>query len=168
MKAVLPRWPNTIRGINDLPPADKDPIYQTLIPAWVYSMFGISADNTIRGTYVIHKRCPAGSSTVELSVYHAPEATEPVIYLHMGDTLTSRLIVLLVVINDPKSPRFAVDMDEHGQPNELGTRARNIPEEWRALDAGLAPDKFGVDCAFFVRPFPFLRPSLSAWDTIGF
>jgi len=139
VKAAPPHWPNTIRGINDLPPADKDAIYQTLIPAWVYSMFGISPDNMIDGAPSIRKRCPAGSSTVELSVFHVAGATEPVIYLHMGDTLTSQLIVLLVVINDPASPRFDVDVDEHGRPNALGTRVRNIRQEQRALESGLAP-----------------------------
>jgi hypothetical protein len=152
-----PRWPNTIRGINDLPPAAKDAIYQTLIPAWVYSMFGIHADNTIRGSRVIHTRCPAGSSTVELSIYHAPEASEPAIHLHMGDTLTSQLIVLLIVINDPASPRFDVDVDEHGRPNQLGTRGRNIPEERRALEAGLAPGQVRRGLRIFRSAIPFFE-----------
>jgi len=137
---VQQTWPNTIRGINDLPSAAKCAIYRTLIPDWVFPMFGINPDDhTLAGRQVIYLRCPAGSSTVEMSVYHAPDAAEPVIYLHMGDTFTAQLIVLLVMISDPASPRFTVDADENGAPNQLGTRTRNIPEELRALQAGLAP-----------------------------
>jgi hypothetical protein len=140
MSSLPLNWPNSIREINDLPSAEKYAIYQTLIPDWVFPMFGIDPqDNTVRGTPVIHKRCPAGSSTVEISVFNVLESTEPVLYLHMGDTFNSQLIVLLVVVNDPASPRYDVDVDERGQPNQLGTRQRNIPEEVRAMEAGLAP-----------------------------
>jgi hypothetical protein len=140
MSSPPSNWPHSIREINDLPPAEKHAIYQMLIPDWVFPMFGINPeDNTVRGTPVVHKRCPTGSSTVEISVYNVPESTEPVLYLHMGDTFNSQLIVLLVVVNDPASPRYDVDVDECGQPNQLGTRGRNIPEEVRAMEAGLAP-----------------------------
>lgn len=148
-------WPGSIREVNDLPPDEKYAIYQTLIPDWVFPTFGINpADNTVRGTQVIHKRCPAGSNTVELSVYHVPESTEPVLYLHMGDTFNSQLIVLLVVINDPASPRFNVDLDERGQPNQLGTRGRNIPEEIRAMQAGLAPGQVRRGLRIFRTAIP--------------
>ncbi len=140
MSSLPPNWPNSIREINDLPLEKKHAIYQTLVPDWVFPMFGINPeDNTVRGTPVIHKRCPTGSSTVEISVYNIPESTEPVIYLHMGDTFNSQLIVLLVIVNDPASPRYDVDIDEYGQPNQLGTRKRNFQEEIRAMEAGLAP-----------------------------
>jgi hypothetical protein len=140
MSSPASNWPHTIREINDLPVAEKCAIYQTLIPEWVFPMFGIDPkDNTVRGTPVVHKRCPHGSSTVEISVYNIPESTEPVLYLQMGDTFNSQLIVLLVVVNDPTSPRYNVDVDENGQPNQLGTRRRNISEEIRAMEAGLTP-----------------------------
>jgi hypothetical protein len=148
-------WPGSIRGINDLPPDQKNAIYQTLIPDWVFPMFRIdSAENTVRGTQVIHKRCPAGSSTVEISVYNVPESTEPVLYLHMGDTFNSQLTVLLVVINDPGAPRFNVDIDERGQSNQLGTRGRNISEETRAMEAGLAPGQVRRGLRIFRAAIP--------------
>lgn len=135
-----PPWPGTIREINDLPRAQKTAIYQSLIPTWVYPLFGINpADNTVRGVEAIRFRCPSGSSAVEISVYNAPELAEPVLYLHMGDTFNSQLAVLLVIVNDPTSPRFDVDVDENGRSTQLGTQGRNIGEEIRALRAGLAP-----------------------------
>jgi len=44
-----------------------------------------------------------------------------------------------LIINDPFSERFNVDVDEFGKDTLLGTRSRNIPEEVRAMEAGLAP-----------------------------
>lgn len=133
-------WPDSIRGINDLAEPAKLAIYHTLLPDWVFPMFGIDpATHTIRGTRVVHVRCPARSSSVEISVYNAPESTEPALYLHMGDSFNAQLVVFLVVINDPASPRYNVDRDEAGRPNQLGMEGRNIPEEIRAMEAGLAP-----------------------------
>lgn len=154
-----PNWPNAIRGINDLPRPQKLAIYRVLIPDWVYPMFGISPDDhTIRGTRVVHIRCPAGSSAVELSVYNAPESTEPALYLHMGDTFNNQLIVLLVVINDPRAPRFDVDVDEHGQSNQLATGRRNLTEELRAKECGLAPGQVR-------RGLRVFRTALPAFET---
>jgi len=158
----LQHWPGSIREINDLPREEKLAIYQTLIPDWVFSMFGIDPqDNTVRGTEVIHVRCPAGSTTVELSVYNVPESTEPVLYLHMGDTFTQQLIVLLVIVNNPTSPRFDIDADEQGRPNQLGTHHRNIPEELRAMDAGLAPGQVRRGLRVFRSAVPFFEQFVS-------
>jgi hypothetical protein len=30
-------WPNTIREINDLSPENKEAIYRTLLPDWLFS-----------------------------------------------------------------------------------------------------------------------------------
>ncbi len=160
--AHLESWPPSIREINDLPRDDKLAIYQTLIPDWVFSMFDINPqDNTVRGTEVINVRCPVGSTAVEISVYNLPESTEPVLYLHLGDTFTSQLIVLLVVVNDPTSPRYDIDLDERGRPNQLGTHSRNIPEEIRAMRAGLAPGQVRRGLRVFRSALPFFEQFVS-------
>ena len=133
-------WPRSIRAINDLPCPEKRAIYYTLLPDWVFPLFGITSDDhTARGEEAVHLRCPEGSSAVELSVYDSPGSDEPALYLHMGDTFNSQLMVLLVIVNDPSSPRFNIDVDERGRTTQLGTESRNIQEEIRAFEAGLAP-----------------------------
>ena len=44
-----------------------------------------------------------------------------------------------LIFNDPFSERFDVDIDEQGSETFFGTRSRNIPEEIKAMKAGLAP-----------------------------
>jgi len=134
------QWPTSIREINDLPREEKQAIYRTLIPDWAYPMFGIDpAGSSVRVADRIRVRCPAGSNSAEISVYPPAGADEPALYLHLGDTLNSQLAVLLVVVNDPSSPRFGIDVDERGRSTFLGTRSRNVPEEIRAMKAGLVP-----------------------------
>src|SRR5262249_47972641 len=43
-----------------------------------------------------------------------------------------------VQITDPAGPRFAIDRDLDGRDTLFGTASRNIPEEMRAMQAGLA------------------------------
>src|SRR4030042_144211 len=44
-----------------------------------------------------------------------------------------------LIINDPLSERFNIDVDELGRDTLYGTRSRNLPEEIKAMKAGLAP-----------------------------
>lgn len=133
-------WPDSIRAINDLPAPQKRAIYRTLIPDWVFAQFDIDYDTlTVGGHQVVYFRCPSGSSAVEISVYHRPDAGDPVLYLHMTDSFHNQLIVLMTTVNDPSSPRFDIDRGPDGAPTQLGTIRRNIPEEIRAMEAGLMP-----------------------------
>jgi hypothetical protein len=159
MRDTVPAWPPSLREINDLPRADKRAIYQTLIPDWILSMFGITPHGpTIDGSEAIRIRCPSGSTSVEVSVYPSPEQVEPALYLHLGDTFNLQLIVLLVVAHDPSAPRFNVDIDEHGRSTQLGACGRNIPEEIRAMQAGLMPGQVR-------RGLRVFRATLPAFET---
>jgi hypothetical protein len=154
--SILPdRWPGTIREINDLPLEQKQRMYFSLIPDWAYTQFGIDSQQmAVRGTKVVQLRCPTGSSTVELALYDTPSNPDPALYIQLGDTFNSQLSVLLVIVNDPQSPRFAVDVDAQGRPNQLGTLGRNIPEEICALQAGLAPGQVRRGLRIFRSAIP--------------
>lgn len=151
-------FPHSIRELNDLPTSEKLAIYYTLIPEWVFPMFAIDRDTyTVRGQQVVQVRCPSGSHSVEISVYHEPGAIDPALYLQMGDTVNSQLAVLLVVVNDPYSPRFNIDIDEQGNPTQLGTHSRNVPEEIRAMQARLAPGQIRRGLRLFRTAIPLFE-----------
>ncbi len=154
--------PGTIREINDLPHERKCAHYATLIPLWVYSRLGIDPLVSAGGEHpAVRFRCPSGSSSVEISVFSATDASEPAIYLHMGDTPHAQLIVMMVVANDPDSPRFNIDVDEQGRDTQLGTRSRNIPEELRAMQAGLAPGQVRAGLRLFRAALPAFESFVS-------
>jgi hypothetical protein len=66
----------------------------------------------------------------------------------------SQLMVLLVVVNDPASERYNIDTDQYGHPTNLGTSGRNIPEEIRAFEAGLAPGQIRTGLRGFRKGVP--------------
>ena len=162
MADVPDRFPHSVREINDLPAPEKLAIYHTLIPDWVYPMFGIDpATHTVRGEKVIEVRCPTGSSSVEVSIRHAPDAPDPALYLQMGDTPNAQLAVLMVVVSDPNAPRYNIDVDAEGNPTQLGTRTRNIPEEIRAMQAGMAPGQIRRGLRLFRTAIPHFEKFVS-------
>ncbi|NDJ84568.1 MAG: hypothetical protein GYB66_01650 [Chloroflexi bacterium] len=151
-------WPSTIRGINDLPAKQKRAIYCTLIPDWVYPRFDIDPETlTIDGEPAVKMRCPDRSRAMEISVFHHPHAEDPVIYLQLADSFLGKLMVLLIVINDPNSERFDIDVTPDGKSTNLGTSDRNVQEEIRAMEAGLAPGQIRAGLRGFRSSVPYFE-----------
>nr|MBN1228456.1 hypothetical protein [Anaerolineae bacterium] len=128
-------WPQSIRGINSLERTIKERLYHSLLPGNVLERFQVSPDNPD----LLQIHCPADTRSVEIILFHEAGALDPVLYLQMADTLNNQIALLLLVINDPNSPRYYVDVTQDGRPTRFGTLHRNIPEEIRAMEAGLSP-----------------------------
>jgi len=148
-------WPRTIREVNALPEAQKHAVYRTLLPDWLLDEYGIDyATLTRNGQPLVQINAPSNSRVLEMSLFHHVDALDPVIYVNIVDTFNNQIMVLLLVINDPESPRFDIDRDEQGQPTQLGVQARNIPAEIAAMEAGLAPGQIRAG----LRSFKLLVP----------
>jgi len=128
-------WPQSLRGINDLSVDEKRAIYRTLVPEKLLQEYSIDFDNA----EAVQIACPADTRSVEIRIYLQPDDHDPMLYLQMVDTLNFQIAILLLVINDLQSPRYNVDITETGLPTHFGTFGRNIPEEVRAMKAGLSP-----------------------------
>jgi hypothetical protein len=129
----------SISQVNRLPDEERLQVYRHLVPFEVLLRFGIDpetlADRDGRPLF----KCVPGASSVELSLRHAWGAEDPVLYLQLADTPNNQIEVLLFVVNDPTSERFNVDRLPDGTATYFGTLARNVDEEIRAMEAGLAP-----------------------------
>jgi len=149
-------WPNSIREINMLPQKAKRAIYHNLLPGWAFEAFQIAPDD-----YGPHGKirllCPEGSRAMEISMRHTPADHDPIFYLNMADTFNNQLIVLLVVVNDPDSPRYNVDVDAQGNRTNFGTTGRNIVAEKAAMEAGLAPGQIRRGLRAFKRSIPIFE-----------
>lgn len=149
------QWPTSIRGINDLPEAEKRSIYYHLLPEWLFTDYGVDTNTLLRdGQQVVHFRCPQGSRAMEISVRHCPTDADPMLYLNMADTFNNQLLVLLVVINDMEATRYNIDIDEHGNLTHLGTTGRNLMAEKAAMKAGLAPGQIRRGLRYFKYAVP--------------
>lgn len=82
---------------------------------------------------------------------------DPMLYLNMADTFNNQLIVLLVIVNDPDSPRYNTDTDLQGNRTQFGTESRNIPAELEAMRAGLAPGQVRKGLRVFKQSVPIFE-----------
>ena len=132
--------PSTLSGINQLPTPEKRTIYTRVIPPELLDKYNLSPFMVdTDGHDLLHLNAPAGSTSLELSLYHEHGFPDPIIYGHITDTINGQLHILLYILNDPDSPRFDVDRLSDGTPTKFGIRHRNIEAETAAMNAGLNP-----------------------------
>jgi hypothetical protein len=131
----------SLRQVNELPAPVKEAVYRHLVPSPLLEAYGIHPQKLCdeQGNRLATFTCPSGSSTVEVDVRSKVGCPDPLLYAELGDTRLNQIEVLLFVVNDPDGERFETDRDWHGERTMFGTLRRNIPEEIRAMEAGLAP-----------------------------
>jgi len=133
----------TLRDINSLSRTEKETLYGTIIPVRLFSMFNISRE-TYRGSddkKKIEFIAPEGLGICRIEVRLSPLDRDPVFFLEIADTQYHQMELAFCIINDPFSQRFNVDVDEKGKNNYFTTLGRNIPEEIKAMKAGLFPNQ---------------------------
>jgi hypothetical protein len=130
-----------IRRISRLSRAEKEGIYRGLIPPSLYHPFGIDPLSLCnqRGDRVVRFFSPQGDSTCLVEVKLTGQE-EPLYSIQLTDSGDFTQIDWdFLVVNDPDSPRFNTNMDPEGTDTLFGWASRNLPEEERALAAGLFP-----------------------------
>lgn len=151
----MTNWPDSLRGINRLPDQEKEAIYRTILPEWLFDTYQIDPETlAAEGKRVVHFRAPKGSRAVEIIVRRRAEDLDPLLYLNMADNFNNQLQVLLVVVNNPDSPRFNIDVDEAGQNTHFATTGRNLEAEAAAMQAGLAPGQVRAGLRMFRQSLP--------------
>jgi len=146
----------SLHQVNSLPREQMLWVYSQLIPFEILVQFGIDrtlTDSEGRPLY----ECRPGSSSVELSLRHIWDAEDPILYIQLADTPNNQIEVVLFVVNDPYSERFNVDRLPDGTPTFFGTKGRNIEEEIRAMQAGLAPGQVRRGLGAMRRLIPTLE-----------
>jgi hypothetical protein len=131
----------SLHQINALPTPTKEDFYRRLLPSQLLQERGIDPETLCdaHGNRLVCFTCPQGTPLVEIDVRPEVGFPDPLLYLEMSDTRLNQIEVLLFAVNDPDSERFETDRDWRGERTKFGTFRRNIPEEIRAMEAGLAP-----------------------------
>jgi hypothetical protein len=130
----------SITAINRLEQETKEQIYLNLIPQELKTTLSLPEDLIDEnGRPLYDLRCQSGATDVSLSLWHKYGFLDPSLYVHLSDTITGQIHVLLYVVNDPNTTRFDVDKMPDGTPTHFGTNTRNLEAEEAALEAGLAP-----------------------------
>jgi hypothetical protein len=145
--------------INQLPDDERERIYRALIYDGMLDRFGIDRE-TLRnpqGERVVQIDASPRIGAVEIKIRRQLSDRDPVLYFQLADTANNQIVVLLFVINDPDSPRFNVDRDWGGEPTKFGTLSRNVEEEVKAMQAGLAPGQVRRGLKMARRSLPVLE-----------
>ncbi len=132
--------PRSIASVNQLPQPVKEALYTRFIPDVLLRQFDIPDDfRDSQGRRLLDLRCASGATDVVLAVRRSLSDPDPLLYVHLTDTVMGQIHILLYVVNDPDSPRFDVDRMPDGSPTQFGSLHRNLPAEEAACRAGLAP-----------------------------
>lgn len=143
----------SLKYLNRLPRGDKEQVYQDLIPS---AILDDERWRSAGGTEpFIQFVCPAELGLVRIKVRRTPSDRDSIFFMQAADTLYGQLELTLCIISDVDSRRFDIDKDPEGKDNCLGTLTRNVPEEVRAMNAGLCPHQvhsgLGLFREFFSR-----------------
>jgi hypothetical protein len=133
----------SLRGINELETAEKECIYTSIIPPRLFELLKISpaALSGLDGRRRVTIIGPRGMGLARIEVKNHPDDPHTVFFLDIADTHYRQMDLSFCIISDPSAPRFAVDVDSSGNDNCFTTLGRNIPEEIKAMRAGLYPNQ---------------------------
>ena len=131
----------SIQEINALPREVAEALYARLVPEELLDRFGIDPSTLCdrAGGRLVRVTAPADKPWARVEVRSSLEDRDPALLVDVEMSPLSVPELAFVQITDPAGPRFAIDRDPDGRDTLFGTASRNIPEETRAMQAGLAP-----------------------------
>jgi hypothetical protein len=131
----------SLTQLNSLPDNTKRRIYRGLIPSRLLAQHAIDPITWKGpdGSEYVRLDARPGRGNIQLSVSKSSSPNDEFIYLELADNAYSGIDLNFLVLSNPDSPRFTTDTDEQGNPTLFGSLRRNLAEEERAMQAGLAP-----------------------------
>jgi hypothetical protein len=149
---------SSLQAVNRLDETEKEQIYSRLLPQRLRDVLGL-AENSLcnyAGERLITIIAPEGLSLVRIEARSKPDGIV-VFFLEISDTHYHQMELSFCIIRDPSAAHYAVDVDEKGINNWFASQGRNIPEELRAMRAGLFPNQTHHGLQLFVTFFPLLE-----------
>lgn len=132
---------HNIHELNQLDQERKERLYSLLVPDRVFTLFELDRKTftNLYGERVVEIKASPDSTYAIIEVREHPGDQDCIFFLEIEDTSFFKIDINFLIINDPHSPRFNTDIDETGRRTKFATVRRNIPEEIRAMEAGLTP-----------------------------
>lgn len=145
--------------INRLKRAEKERIYSRLLPKRLRDIIALSDGSLCNraGEHLVNIIAPHGLPLMRIEARARPDDKDVIFFLELSDTQFQQLELSFCIICDPSAPRFDVDVDEQGAINWFASHGRNIPEELRAMQAGLFPNQTRKGMQMFSEFFPLLE-----------
>ncbi|MGZ9147763.1 MAG: hypothetical protein ACXW4G_05255 [Candidatus Deferrimicrobiaceae bacterium] len=131
----------SIYEINSMPEKEREALLSVLVPRRLLDRFSIDPETfrNDRGVRCVRFVCPERMPFFQVDLWRDPEDRDAVYFLDVSNSPYGQMEISFIIVNDPDSERFDIDVDEAGRDTYFGTTRRNVPEEIRAMKAGLAP-----------------------------
>ena len=146
--------PVTLKALNSLPENPKLRLYRTLIPIQVLADFDINPRTWKNPEKVPQVKLVAepDSNLVKISAWYGNDPQDEFFYLELADNPYNGINLNFLIANNPTTEKFRTDFNDQGQTTLFGTIHRNLVEEERAMQAGLAPGQVreGLRCSQIV------------------
>ncbi len=148
-----------IQQVNQLTPEEREAIYARLVPPRVHEVLGLdpATGRDAEGHRLVSYVCPPDQGFVRIEVRPRPPQRDYVFLLKLTQPSEEFLEIAFIMTNDPRTERFDVDCDEAGIPVGILSGRRNVPEEVRALHAGLAPGQVRRGLRLFREALPLVE-----------
>ena len=149
----------SLMQINRMSELEKNSIYSRLLPERLLNLLSIDRQTLLNsaGERLVTIIAPAGLPLIRIEVRSRPDISDNTFFLELSDTHYHQMELAFCVICDPSAPRFDVDLDEQGKINWFASDGRNIPEELRAMQAGLFPNQTRRGLRLFCEFFPLFE-----------
>jgi hypothetical protein len=142
-----------------MPAEERTALLSGLVPPRLLEVFSIDP-RTFRnreGKDCLRIVCPEKMPFFQIDLRRDPSDRDAAYFLDVSNSPFGQMEISFIIVNDPDGERYTVDRDENGLETYFGTARRNIPEEIRALDAGLAPGQVR-------KGLRIMRDMVAAWD----
>lgn len=154
----------SLAKLNKLPEPDRRRMYGEILPPrfWQYlASIAVPSGLNLAGGYenprAMHLLCPPDRNEIHLRCPAERFDRDFAFSLDLEEIGGGQLELSFIIINDITAPRFNIDVDGQGRLTLLGTAGRNIPEEARALAAGLGPCQVRKGLGLFTELLPRLE-----------
>lgn len=144
-----------------MPEKERETLLSVLLPRQLLKRFSIDPETfrNDKGIRCVKFVCPERMPFFQVELRRDPGDRDAAYYLDVSTSAFGQMEISFVIVNDPDGDRFDIDVDEHGQDTYFGTARRNIPEEIRAMKAGLAPGQVR-------RGLRAMREIVDGWEAV--
>lgn len=158
---------SSISRVNLLPEQEKETLYAGLLPLRLLTLLQIDQASLCNpaGEKLVRVIAPEGLNFIRIEVRQRPVDNDLVFFAELADTQFHQLELAFCIICNPAAPRFAVDVTEEGAVNYFTSHGRNLPEELKAMSAGLFPNQTRMGMRLFGDFFPLVERFA---DSLGF
>lgn len=139
-------------------------LFRVLLPTELLVQFGIDPITMTdpKDRPVVRVTYAEGERGIRFELFHTGDAPDPMIELELADTQFNQIEVVWLALQDPRGPRFDVDVTPSGEPNMRGMMHRNVVAEEAALLAGLGPGQIRRGLGAFSNVTARLETFMSA------